>query len=196
MKNVTKKLSSVVVGLMVVGGVQADTFNATATVQSTITLVETTPFDMGTIFVTASDTTNDTNGTAATLTITTAGVFTPVDGVTATGEGVNAAGYVSKFVSLAPATPGVISVAGAAAFGTVTVTSGTPTALTHSSGSPSIPDIVFSTVVTLPVTTGTLTLDGAGAGDILVGGTFAAADSVNQYTDGVYTGTYDISVAY
>ena len=193
MKNLTKQISGVTLGLMMVGAVQADTFNATATVSSSITLVETTALDLGTLFLPTTPA-NCANTDESTLTISAVGAAAVI------GVGANNCAN-ANFVSLAPETPGVVTVTGAAAFGTVTVTSGTPIALVHSSGNPALPTIEFTDVVTNPLTANTLTLDANGDGAITVGGVFTLNDSVvnaalTAYADGVYTGTYDIDVSY
>ena len=187
MKNVTKKLSGVTLGLMMVGVVHADTFNVTATVSSTIALVETTALDLGTLFM--PDAT--CAGTGSVLTIQTDGTAASI----AAGGG---ACSTDNIVSLAPDTPGIITVTGAAPFGTVTITSGvTTTDLVHSSNNPALPVIEHTSSLTLPANAATLTLDANGDGDIIVGGTFSAEDNAAAaYADGVYTGTYDIDVSY
>lgn len=195
MKMFTKSLIALSAGSLLAAG--ANAFDVTATVSSTISVTETVAFSLGTVYATSADVTNDTSETAGTITISPAGVVSTSDGTAATGDGANAAGHVSKFVALGGQQAGTVSVSGAAAFGTVTVdSSATPVDLSHSSGSPSIPDIVFTTLTTSPADGNTLSLDASGAGDILVGGTFTAADSTSQYSDGVYTGTYDVTVSY
>jgi len=200
-KNVTKKLSGVTLGLMIVGGsvglVQADVFNATATVSSSISLVETTALDLGSIYVTASDSLDGT-GTAGTLRLATSGTTTVTDGAaTVSSNGaVFSAGHVSKFVALGTPVNGVITVTGAAPFGTVTVTHGTLTALTHSSANPALPTILFSSLTTSPANGATVSLDASGDGAITVGGLFTAQAGQVAYADGTYTGTYEINVAY
>ena len=194
MKNLTKQISGVTLGLMMVGAVQADTFNATATVSSSITLVETTALDLGTLFLPTTPAANCANGTESTLTISAVGAAAVIAAASANCLG-------ADFVSLAPETPGVVTVTGAAAFGTVTVTSGTPVALVHSSGNPALPTIEFTSVVTNPLTANTLTLDANGDGAITVGGVFTLEDgtanaALTPYADGVYTGSYDIDVSY
>ncbi len=194
MKIFTKSLIALSAGSLLAAG--ANAFDITATVSSTISVTETVAFSLGTVYGTTADT-NDTSATEGTITISPAGVVSTVDGTAATGDGANAALHVSKFVALGGQQAGTVSVSGAAAFGTVTVdSSAAPVALTHSSGSPTIPDIVFTTLTTSPADGATLSLDASGAGDILVGGTFTAADSLSQYSDGVYTGSYDVTVAY
>lgn len=195
MKNVTKKLSGVTLGLMMIGGVHADTFNATATVSSAITLVETTPLDLGTLFLPTTPAANCVLANVSDITISAVGAAAVIGA--ATNNCANA-----DIVSLAPETPGVITVTGASPFGSVIVTSGTPTDLIHSSGNPSLPTIIFGSVVTNPLTANSLTLDANGDGAITVGGVFRLEDgaaentTLTAYADGVYTGTYDISVSY
>ena len=201
MKNVTKKLSGVTLGLMIAGGsigiVQADVFNATATVSSTISLVETTALDLGEIYVTAMPGGTNTVGTAGTFRLATDGTVSSTAGDASTGvHGIFASGHISKFVQIGTSTVGVITVTGASPFNTVTITHGATTNLTHSSANPALPVITFSTLVTNPANAATLLLDASGNGDILVGGLFTAGQSTSAFADGVYTGTYEINVAY
>lgn len=190
-----KSIIAITAGSLLAAG--ANAFDVTATVSSTISVTETVPFTLGTVYVTAADVTNDTTETAGTMTITPAGVVSTINGTAATGDGANAAGHVSKFVALGGQQAGTVSITGAAAFGTVTIdSSAAPVNLEHESGSPTIPDIVFTTLTTSPADGATLLLDASGAGNINVGGTFTAADATNQYSDGVYTGTYDVTVSY
>lgn len=179
--------------LLVAGGMlsfgantYADTFDVTAEVSSTISLSQTTAFTLGTIYVRPAD----TGDTGAILSVSTGGAVSTTDGADTDGSGSD----ISKFVSLGGQEAGVISITGAAPFGTVTITSSAASDLEHSSGNPSLPTIEFTSVTTDPATS--LTLDGTGAGDILVGGTFTAANSTAAYADGSYTGTYEITVAY
>lgn len=186
-------------GVALAFGAQADTFNVTATVDNAITLTETTPFSIGSIYITAE--TVQTAADAALLTIDEAGSATD----TATAE---TAG-TSQIVALGGATNGVLSISGAAPFTSITVTPATNTDMSHSSGSPSVPDIVINTInvwdasdTTTTAASGggtmTVTTDAGGAADILVGGVFMAGDNASAaaYEDGTYTGTYDVDVAY
>jgi len=185
-KNSAKKLSGVTLGLMMAGIVHADTFNATSTVSSAITLVETTALDLGTLFMPS------VTGCAAAdapsfLTMT---ASTQISAVTA--------GTVScdDIVVLAAATYGVITVTGAAPFGSVNIAASNAVNLTHSSGNPALPPIVFTSV---NVDSATASLDLNGDAPIIVGGVFTADDDAGanaDYVDGIYTGTYDIDVTY
>ena len=187
MKNLTAKLSGVTIGLMMVGAVHADQFDATATVSSAITLVETTALDLGTLFMPDSN----CSGTGSFMTV-------PTDGssVLITGGTGNCAG--DDIVSLAAGTAGLITITGAAAFGTVTVDSSTaPLDLVHFTLNGTLPVIVFTTLTTLPTDGNTVTLDANGDGGIVVGGVFTAeVSNANGYQDGLYTGNYDIDVSY
>ncbi len=187
MKTLSKYLCAVAAGTLLASG--ANAFDVSATVSSTITVTETTPFSLGTLYVAASD---GDGGTTAAATF----VINPSTGATTATDGAGA--DTSKFVSLGGAQVGVITVTGAQAFGSVTVdSSATPTDLVHESGNPALPVIDFTTLTTSPADGATLTLDANGDGDILVGGTFTADDSTTAaYADGVYTGTYDITVSY
>jgi hypothetical protein len=197
MKNLTKFLLAAGASTLLCSGAYA--YNITATVSNTITLAQTTPFTIGSVFVRQGVDIDATVGsTPANIIInptTSAATATAADADADVGDS------ISKFVSLGGAQAGVLSVTGAQPFGAVTVTSGSPTNLIHSSGNPALPVIIFSTVTTSPATAGTLTLDGTGAGQILVGGTFTAAEAttlgaVASYQDGTYTGTYAVTVSY
>merc|ERR1711916_352538 len=100
----------------------------------------------------------------------------------------------STIVALGGAQAGVISISGAAAFTAVTVTPSVAAAdfLSHSSGSPAVPDIEWNSItvydgddVTTTATnvvgtstnTISVTTDGSGNADIIVGGIFEAAES-------------------
>lgn len=163
----------------------AHAFDVTATVSNTIALTETTPLTLGNVYIKKGTGV----GTAARLDLD------PDTGLTSLGV----TGTVgSTFIGLGGSQAGVLSVSGAQAFGSLTVTHGALTDLTHSSGNPSIPPIDFTTLVSNPDDTETLTLDGTGSGQILVGGEFTVAPSTatGTYQDGVYTGTYAITVSY
>jgi len=193
-KNSAIKLSGVTLGLMMAGAVHADTFNATASVSSTITLVETTALDLGTLFIPTQIVACD--GANANL----SSFFTvETDGsagsVTAGIGNCN----TTDMVSLSSETPGLVTVTGASPFGSVTIDSNTAsTPMVHSSGNPSLPNITV-TIVTLPADGASLTLDANGDGGIIVGGDFGpelGTSNVTAFADGVYTGTYDIDVSY
>lgn len=187
-------------GVALAFGAQADTFNVTATVDNAITLNETTPFSIGSVYITAE--TVQTAADAAILTIDETGAATP----TATAE----ASGLSQIVALGGASTGLLSIAGAASFTSITVTPRLNTDMAHSSGSPTVPDILINqidvwdasdTTTTADTTTGTpmtVTTDATGAADIIVGGIFMADDNAvaASYEDGTYTGTYDVDVAY
>ena len=197
MKNVTKALSSVTLGLMMAGIAHADTFHATATVSSAISLVETTALDLGTLSLPTTPLVSCVYANDSTFEVKTDGSAA----IIVPGSG-NCAG--ADIVSLSPETPGRITVTGALPFGFVTVDSNAiPTALIHSSGGPSSPTIIFATLKTLPADGNVVMLDADGSGDIVVGGVFRLEDGsvlennyLNPYQDGVYMGTYDITVSY
>ncbi|WP_317931667.1 hypothetical protein [Halioxenophilus sp. WMMB6] len=192
-------------GVALAFGAQADTFDITATVNNAITMTETTPFTLGSIYILAE------TGTAGTTTATLA-----IDDASGTSTG--ASDYTnptSTIVALGGAQAGLIAISGAAPFTAITVTPSVATTdnLAHSSGSPAVPDIVWdsitayngaNTALTATNTVGTnantftVTTNGTGDASIIVGGTFsaAAAATTDAYADGTYTGTYTIDVAY
>jgi len=192
-------------GVALAFGAQADTFTITATVDNAITLTETTPFTLGRIYIQAE--TVSTAALAARLTIDDASDTT----VAATAE---TAG-TSTLVALGGAQAGLISISGAAPFTAITVTPSVAASddLSHSSGSPAVPDILWNSITVYnaanTATTATnasgsstntinVTTNGSGAAGIIVGGIFEADDAAaaDAYEDGSYTGTYDIDVSY
>lgn len=189
-------------GVALAFGAQADTFNVTATVDNAITLVETTPFSVGSLYLQAENVGSDEQTTAnALMDIDSAGATT-ITGTTETSG-------TSNIVSLGGVQTGLISISGAAAFTSVTVTPALNTDLSHVSGSPAIPDIAVIDIDVFDATaTGTtasaaatasmtVTTDASGNADIIVAGSIAAADgAADDYEDGSYTGTYDVDVAY
>ena len=194
MKTFSKFLIATSAGTLLAAGAHA--FDVTATVSNTITLTETTPFTLGSVFIRLHIDT-DADSTAAFLTVNpTTGVAT----TTAGNEADASPQQNSKFVSLGGVQVGQLTVAGAQPFGSLTVTHGTRTDLIHSSGNPSLPTIKFTTLTTSPADAGTLTLDGTGGGEILVDGVFTAQEDTatggSPYQDGAYTGTYAITVSY
>lgn len=199
MRTFIKTLIATSAGTMLTAGAHA--FDATATVSNAITLTETTPMSLGSLFIKKGlDAQNTGNGVGAILTLDqdagTASTTTPGSDSAAD---ILAGDIASNIVSLGGAQAGVLEVTGAQAFGSLTVTHGALTDLVHSGGNPAVPVIEFTSLLSTPGNTGTLTLDAAGSGQILVGGTFTAAVAATAgtaYQDGVYTGTYAITVSY
>lgn len=188
-------------GVALAFGAQADTFDVTATVDNAITLVETTPFTLGSIYILAeTDAVVSSNSNSATITI-------DADG-DATTDATNA--NTSAIVSLGGSVAGLLSITGAAAFTSITVTPGTDSDLAHSSGSPAVPDILVDDIVVYDAddtsssasasasATISVVTDGSGNADIIVGGVFMADASTasDDYESGTYTGSYTVDVAY
>lgn len=202
MRHLKIALAPVIASSLVAGSVFAETFNASATVSNTISLTETTPFTFGSLFIKrGADADNQDAGSGAIDPATL--VVTPAGATTGSVEDGDETDVPSKIVSLGGITVGVVSVTGAAPFGSLTVTSNaTPTNLTHSSGNPALPPIVFSSIATSPANGSSLTLDANGDGNINVGGTIVAsyvngsATVSTDYADGTYTGSYTITVSY
>lgn len=187
MNTFSKFVIATTAGALLATGANAETFNVTAEVANTIALTETTPLSFGNLYVRRGVGV----GAQATVTLTTGGTFT------GTGTGAEAT-TPSRIVSLGGSTVGTLSVTGASPFAALTVTSNAaPSALTHSSANPSLPTVAFNSITTLPAHNGTLTLDGSGNGDILVGGQItAAAPGASAYAEGTYTGSYTVTVSY
>lgn len=155
---------------------QADTFNATATVNNTITLTETQPLHFGTLYAKVGGGAGDVES----LTMTPGGTIT-----------YGGTGTISKLISLGGQTPGIIAISGMAATTTVNVVSGTPVNL--SNGNPAVATFVLTVT---DDTAGTVTTDATGNATINVGGTITTQDTANTYQNGTYTGSYNVTVSY
>ena len=196
MENSTMKrlaLASAVGGVMAVSmPAMAETFNTTATVSNTITLNETTALNFGTLFAVHDSDGDDT--TLAAFQVSTAGAATVTAGVDGGG------GTASKVVGLGGHAAGQLDVTGAAAFTDRTVTSGGGLVdLTHESGSPNAAAFTMTAIVTDPANAATGQTDASGNLSIDVGGTITTTNDptdTSGYLDGVYTGSYDVSVSY
>ena len=196
MENSTMKrlaLASAVGGVMAVSmPAMAETFNTTATVSNTITLNETTALNFGTLFAVHDSDGDDT--TLAAFQVSTAGAATVTAGVDGGG------GTASKVVGLGGHAAGQLDVTGAAAFTDLTVTSGGGLVdLTHESGSPNAAAFTMTAIVTDPANAATGQTDASGNLSIDVGGTITTTNDptdTSGYLDGVYTGSYDVSVSY
>lgn len=174
------------------------TINVTATVENTIT-VNTTPLAFGTIGSLKDGT---TLGTTATMLVETTGVVTDSPG----------AGYYSA----SPAS--IVSTGAGAAAGTVAVTGAFPTESLYvdydnfinpiNGGESFVLNEVHDNLatvgsynaVTSARTTGIGVTDGAGALSWSIGGTIetevAAGLVPVDYTDGLYTGSFDVRIVY
>ena len=195
MKAHTIKALTMVVGVAAASGLVAQTFTVSGTVSNAVAVTETTPLALGTIAVTGFDTTN-ASMTAGSLTIAAFdGAVTTSNGTAASdAAGAYASGAISKFTALGGQLAGALTIAGGAANGTVNIDISTPAYVNLTSGIPSTPTIILSALSTFPAST--ITLDGSGGGVVATGMTFTTEDSTNLYSDGVYTGSYDINFAY
>jgi len=182
-------------GLTAVGGAMADTFVVSGTVNNVITVTEDTALSLGTVALTGFDDTGDGGTpTAGTLTIAAFdGAISSTPGTVHTGDGALYGAVQSKFTALGGQSAGSLTISGGPANGIVNIDkTGT---LVDLDGGPTNPKIALSGLSTFPATS--VTLDGTGAGTISVGMTFSAVDdSTNIYSDGVYTGSYDILFSY
>ena len=203
MKNLTKLTLGALTLSFAAAQANAETFNATAEISNAISLTETTPFSIGTVFITKADGTIGDNADAgatdaAQINIDAlTGAVTTGNGTTDTGDG--------AVTPLGGEQVGVLTVTGAAPFADLVITATAPTAandLVHSSANPAIPTINFLALTAIADDAdngGTLTLDASGNGNILIGGEFGASDRATftgTYADGTYTGTYSVSVSY
>ncbi len=200
MQKHTIKALAIAVGVTAASGAaMADIFTATATVNSAITLAETTALDFGTIVATSSSDTDATIGGTATLEVS-------VNGTISTAASTGSA--TATVTSLIDGAPAELTVSGAPSFVTINVAEGTLNAMSHSSGAPAIPDFTItelqfdtSNSATAPDGTegdATGVTDGTGAMTIIVGATIQVANDGNgtTYTDGTYSGDYEVLVTY
>lgn len=160
---------------------QSVTGNVSATVSNAFNFVETTVMNFGTLVALA-----DTAGAnTATIQISTAGVLSaPTNNAPAQFIIVNSAAAtqgVFDVTNAAPSTPVTIAFANTAGLTCALCTGGNPTltfsGLNHDAGA-------------TPTTTA------GGALTIGVGGTLTTVAGGNQYEDGAYAGTFDITVSY
>jgi hypothetical protein len=156
---------------------QADTFTATATVLNTITLTPTQDLTFGTLYAKSGG----GSGDVETLTMTPGGIITYAG-----------TGTTSKLISLGGQAPAIINISGMAASTTVNVVTDNPVNL--STGNPAVATFVLT--VTDDTSAGTVTTDASGNATIKVGGTITTQDTANTYQNGVYTGSYDVTVSY
>ena len=158
------------------------TANATVTVDNSFDLTETTIMNFGTVVAIC-----DTAANSATLTISPAGALGTVPA--------GAAKFI--VVNSANATQGVFDVANAAPSTALNVSYANTAALACTAGcSGNQPSLALS-AITDDTTAGVTTTSNAGALTFNVGGTLTTtASCANQYEDGVYKGTFDVTVAY
>lgn len=202
MKNLSKLSFGAIIVATAANFSHAETFNATAEISNAISLTETTPLSIGTVFIQKGD---GTIGNGATGGDSDADSMTinPLTGAVTTSDGFTDSD--GNLIPLGGEQVGVLSISGAAAFADLNITATAPTAandLVHSSGNPAIPTINFLALTAIADDAdngAVLTLDGTGSGNILVGGTFGASDRATftgTYADGTYTGTYTVTVSY
>jgi len=162
--------------------------NATVdvTLQNSFTLTETTPMEFGTIVMFCDTGANNTT----TATLNTAGVFS--------------AGAVSgnaRVIDVDPAAPNprsqaVFDVTGAAPNSGLDVTLGGLTNLTCAACGGGNPAITLTSLSNSSVN-GVITTDNAGDATLNVGAVLTTLGSCPvQYADGLYQGTYDLTVSY
>jgi hypothetical protein len=162
--------------------------NATVdvTLQNSFTLTETTPMEFGTIVMFCDTGANNTT----TATLNTAGVF--------------AAGAVSgnaRVIDVDAAAPNprsqaVFDVTGAAPNSGLDVTLGGLTNLTCAACGGGNPAITLTSLSNSSVN-GVITTDNAGDATLNVGAVLTTLGTcVTQYADGLYQGTYDLTVSY
>ncbi len=200
MQKHTIKALAIAVGVTAASGTaMADIFTATATVNSAITVTETTPLDFGTIVATTSSSTVATAAGTATLEVS-------VNGTISVAEATGTAS--ATITSLVDGAPAELTISGAPAFVTINVAEGTLNPMSHSSGAPAIPDFTITELQFDTSNAGTAAdgtegdatgvTDGTGDMTIIVGATIQVPDDSNGtvFTDGTYSGDYEVLVTY
>ena len=220
-----RKILATAIAITVSGSLMAGTLTptATATVDSTIAFAETTPMDFGTFVASTGVDTAATNCVGATTgtptaSCTDASLVLGLDGNVTVTQG-SEANTAATVIHLSGGQAAQLDVTGIAGFSTVkfsstmlsdanVASSGTAT-LSHSSGSPSIPDFRLTNLKFDANGDGTAdtadtngdvsgTADGSGNVTLTVGATLytIAQTADTTYADGAYTGTYDVTVSY
>ena len=167
MKNSTKISFGAFIVATAANFSHAETFNATAEISNAISLTETTPLSIGSVFIQKGDGTIG-DGAPAGNTDADSMTIDPITGAVSTANGFTDSD--GALIPLGGEQVGVLAVSGAAAFADLVITATPPTAandLVHSSGNPAIPTINFLTLNAQADDADngtTLTLDGTGAG--------------------------------
>ena len=175
--SVALTITSVMLGLP--QHLQAATFTATATVDSTISLTETTPLSCGTIYA------HDDGTNRATLTISADGNGS----VTASSTG-----GTSLIVPISGQQDGELSISGAAANTAITISKIDPLTFQNQANTQS-----FTVTVNPQPAPGTFgQTDPSGNLTIYVGGTLTTVGTgtAYPYSSGAFSGTYDVTVSY
>lgn len=159
---------------------------ADVTVQNAFSLVETTPMEFGTLVVICD--TGAANTTNATLNPAGALAIAPASGA-------------ARIIDIDAAAPnprsaGIFDVTGAAPSTALTVTVGNPVNMTCSSCTGGNPAITLGNL-TNNAPGNVLTTDNAGDATLNVGARITTLGTCpQQYEDGLYRGTYDVTVSY
>lgn len=184
-------VSVVALGAVAANAAESVTPTATVTVLNAFTLTSTTALNFGTISATGD---GAATGVAATYAIAADG------SPTITNAGAAADDFI---VSVVPGTQAVIDITDAAPNTIMTVTEPQAATTLTCGLCPSAPNVLTFDVDTWVDDTtggpgGTVTTDGTGAATINMGATLTTTpdDSSDIYEDGVYTGTYTVTVAY
>jgi len=176
---------------MAVTATNTENYTVSVTVDNAFTMTETTPVSFGTI----SALSGVTNSAVLTL-----------NGQTGVGVVVNptdAGGApLAHIIVITDGTPGVVTITGAPPSTTMTITN--PTAVTldnpATTGEATFSADMNATGLGYLVTGHHVLLthptDAAGELVIQIGGTLTTQQTANLYTDGTYTGTYSLVVAY
>lgn len=156
--------------------------NVNLTVNNAINITETTPMQFGTFLVVKDIASTE----VATLTLSDTGTATP----TTTGT----PAIFTDISAVAPAarSQGIFGITGAAPTTVINVATSNLADLTCAlcTGSDTI------TLFSVTPATATVTTDGTGAATINVGAVLKTKTGGNQYKDGLYAGTYDLTVNY
>jgi len=167
---------------MAVTATEQDNYTVSVVVDNAFTMTETTPVSFGTI--------------SALSGVTNAAVLT-LNGQTGVGMVVNptdAGGApLARIIVITDGTPGVVTITGAPPSTAMTITD--PAAVTLDNPA-TTGEATFAADLNATGLGYVTTTDAAGELVIQIGGTLTTQQTANLYTDGTYTGTYSLVVAY
>lgn len=190
-KILTTLFAASIIGVAATAQAETVTGTASLTVQNAFSLVETTQLSFGTITVAAATGTHDSDDDATMVLSPEGG--TPVITNAATGGAIG---------SIVAGTPATFDVSGAAPFTDLVVTMTAGTTLTNAAAPPGNGAFTLSafaareTGATANIASlGSITTDLNGAKTFTLGATMTI-DGSSDYIDGLYSGTYNVEVAY
>jgi hypothetical protein len=191
-KILTTLFAASIIGVAATAQAETVTGTASLTVQNAFSLVETTQLSFGTITVAAATGTHDSDDDA-TMVLSPEGGTPVITNAAATGGAIG---------SIVAGTPATFDVSGAAPFTDLVVTMTAGTTLTNAAAPPGNGAFTLSafaareTGATANIASlGSITTDLNGAKTFTLGATMTI-DGSSDYIDGLYSGTYNVEVAY